>query len=50
MRCEVVFGNRVPSRRGMEKRMSAVLEINVALWGMLICSGMEVAGWLHAAF
>ena len=37
-----------PYRRGVEKRMSTVLEINLALWGMLICSGMEVAAWLHA--
>jgi hypothetical protein len=31
-----------------ERRMSTVLEINLALWGMLICSGVEVAGWLQA--
>jgi hypothetical protein len=28
----------------------AALEINLALWGMFICSGMEIAGWLFAAF
>jgi len=26
----------------MEKRMSVALEINLALWGMIICSGIEV--------
>jgi hypothetical protein len=34
----------------MEKRMSTVLEINLALWGMLICSGVEMAAWLQSAF
>jgi len=33
----------------MEGFVSAVLEINLALWGMLICSGMEIAGWFQAA-
>jgi|SwirhisoilCB3_FD_contig_31_13083204_length_404_multi_3_in_0_out_0_1 hypothetical protein len=37
-------------RCGVEERMAAVLQINVALWGMLICSGMEMAGWLQNAF
>jgi hypothetical protein len=30
--------------------MSTALQINVALWGMLICSGMQIAGWLQTAF
>lgn len=30
--------------------MLEFLEINVALWGMLICSSLEVTGWLQAAF
>lgn len=29
--------------------MLDVLEINVALWGMLICSSLEVIGWLQTA-
>jgi hypothetical protein len=28
--------------------MLKVLEINIALWGMLVCSGIEIAGWLQA--
>jgi hypothetical protein len=30
--------------------MLPALEINVALWGMVICWGVEMAGWLQAAF
>jgi len=31
-------------------RMPIVLQINVALWGMLICLAIQAAGWLKAAF
>ena len=30
--------------------MFDIVQINIALWGMLICSGMEMAGWFQAAF
>lgn len=30
--------------------MSTALEINLALWGMLICSGLEMAAWLQGGF
>jgi hypothetical protein len=30
--------------------MFDIVQINIALWGMLICSGMEVASWVQAAF
>jgi hypothetical protein len=30
--------------------MLEVIEINIALWGMLICSGIEIAGWLQPMF
>jgi hypothetical protein len=30
--------------------MLAVVEINIALWGMLVCSGVEVAGWFQLGF
>ena len=29
-------------RREVEERMSIALEINFALWGMIICSGIQV--------
>jgi len=28
--------------------MLAVVELNLALWGMLICSAMEIASWFQA--
>jgi hypothetical protein len=36
--------------RGMGGCMSTALEINIALWGMLICSGIEMAGRLQGGF
>ena len=35
----------VPSLTELEKRMPVALEINVALWGMIICSGIKLIGW-----
>jgi hypothetical protein len=31
------------------KRKSTALEINLALWGMIVCSGIELVGWVQAA-
>ena len=33
--------------RGRRKRMVTALEINVALWGMLICTEIEIAEWVR---
>jgi hypothetical protein len=30
--------------------MLEVLQINIALWGMLACSTLEIASWVQAAF
>jgi hypothetical protein len=30
--------------------MSVAFEINLALWGMIICAGVQVANWLDLAF
>jgi len=37
-------------QRGMEERMFVAVEINLALWGLIICSVVQVAGWLQSAF
>jgi hypothetical protein len=37
-------------RGGTETRMSIAFQINIALWGMIICSAIEVAYWLHPIF
>jgi hypothetical protein len=43
------LADRALSTRGGGGGMSVALEINIALWGMLICSGIEIAIWIQAA-
>jgi hypothetical protein len=46
---EGLFGQPY-DRYGGSDGMLAVVEINIALWGMLVCSGIEVAGWFQFGF
>jgi hypothetical protein len=46
---EVILPTVQQVRRGA-RHMLAVVEINLALWGMLVCSGIEVSSWLQFAF
>jgi hypothetical protein len=46
---EATTSNRLAQPSVVEWRMPSILAINVALWGMLICLGLEVTGWIYAA-
>jgi hypothetical protein len=44
------FHSKAAQRRQGGKRMPEALQINVALWGMILCSAMKAAQWIEFPF